>query len=223
MFNLKNMAFSQPQTQPLPISPFNRGDQETVATNHLNYWQEYHRQLSEYRNRNLGGSGFDFDEIANRAIRSQHYAPNVVEAGNPLSTISIFGNVKCIIMALGITTTFANAEVFLNAQACHEIIKTGTNLVKLSIERSTTSNFATTTEIAGSFHCSQQISAFNYITQNISNRIDKLVTPGAYFYRLIFIHEANNSNSASGLTGYTLNVQNPAYTFLNAVITNQRS
>jgi len=64
--------YTNPINQTIPTIGSNRATEEIDATNYTAYWQSYLFNLFSSANRLTGGTGFDGDNIADLAIKTNH-------------------------------------------------------------------------------------------------------------------------------------------------------
>lgn len=195
------------QTLPTPNNP--RGGEENVVRQWLTYWQTYLANFNIYRNRLIGGTGFDSNEIADKAIISRNYMPQTNRVYSSLahgSAILTNGNGGTVTATDSVTTTFANARVKLKGAHSFEPISNAGSYTMVSyIERSSSPLFTTSTTIAQG---SQVVTITNNGAQTawatiLADGVDTLATAGTYYYRYRVAFYVYNNVGATSNTAIT--------------------
>lgn len=198
------MPFSNPTNQSLPTPANARGGEETVVRGWFNYWQTYLANFNSYRNRLAGGSGFDSNEIADKAIISRALFP---QRNRIFSTLTHGASINSVpsngtqTVFTAVTTAFANAEVKLIGQ--HTIEPSGGsgnyNVIGY-LERSTSSSFTSPTLVStNTITITAVVSGGQTAWGNIIvNGVDALATSGTYYYRLrVALNNYNNAATSN--------------------------
>ena len=204
------------QTLPTPNNP--RGGEETVVRQWLTYWQTYLANFNIYRNRLIGGTGFDSNEIADKAIISRNYMPQTNRVYSSLAHGSVIltnGNGGTVTATDSVTTTFANARVKLEGVHNFEpVVNAGVYTVKSFLERSSSPLFGTLTVVAEGSEVVTIITNGGQTAWKpiLAKGIDTLATAGTYYYRyrvaFLNYNNAPATNNAGIVTVGQLNRAN---------------
>lgn len=214
-------SYNNPINQTLPTPGENRATEETDVRNYLTYWQNFLKTTFENSNRTTGGAGFDSDNLADNAVKSNNIGvkevktsniddsavrannlkPKFKKVGTTLNSNATFGANGIVVATCIVTTTFTDSYVKLNATSVFEPTAPS-GLANLVIERSSTSDFASFTRV-GITYQGQVKFDFAFCTLHCFG-YDTIATPGTYYYRARMSLERVGATAASPTSGATL-------------------
>ncbi|MGL5077984.1 MAG: hypothetical protein ACRDBG_19445 [Waterburya sp.] len=137
-------SYTIPTAQTLPTpGATNRHTEETDVRLWLTYWQTYLINLLATANRLTGGIGFDGDNIADKAIKSNHIQLQTDKVGwSGSNNFPVSAGGRYAYHSFPLNLTFDNAVVDFQSLICAVTAGSGTRLFVM-IERKAGSNFAT--------------------------------------------------------------------------------
>lgn len=170
--------------------------------------------IKTYTDKPNGGSGWEANEIADKAINGKHYSSNIKRANTPTTEIG-FGSNLTTIFTLNTTIPYVGADVILNACTNVECTSQGDNLLAMAIQRSP-DNIVWTTVILryDTLYVSNGALNFRWLNLTIPSFIDIVPNAGIWYYRVQVQHQRNNiavPNSIGTCTTATLTTPNVSY------------
>jgi hypothetical protein len=209
-------SYTNPTNQTLPTAGQPRATEETDVRNWLTYWQSQLQTFFTANNKLSGGTGFDSDNIANKAIKSIHLQPQKKFFRSTL-TNSNFGTDGLVYLIIAITTTFDNAYIDLSTSVGWEPGTVNANtMCILQIQKSTSGGaaFTTVAPVAVSYSSRFYLPTngnFSWHNQ-IASGFDVVTFPGTTYYRAKIALERIGLLATSATTGVTFvsngNLQN---------------
>lgn len=213
--------FTLPTTQTLPSITSDWGSQEIVTTTWLTYWQTYFLTFFTASNRLAGGTGFDSDNVADKAITGKHISKNFYLATNPSSDIN-FGATPVQVFLKLINIPIINADVEIKSEITVETPLAGDNLFVLFVNRSLDGSTWTNIwqEIDTLYIAS---SGYNFRYKKLSvDMVDIPPTAGIWYYQITVQHARNNAGVPTGAPSTTTNLPNNQRSKLTLEWSNQR-
>jgi hypothetical protein len=214
--------FTNPVNQTIPTPGSSRVTEETKVRQWLTYWGNYFIGFFTSANRLTGGTGFDGDNIADRAITGKHISANIIRATNPGSEIS-FGSTATTVLNLAILAPNALSDITLNAATSIELGIVGDNLLNIQIDRSPDGLTWTNIVIAyDTLYCPASTLNFRWKRLAIADFVDVVPTAGTWFYRARLQHERNNVAIPAAISAGTVNLPNSRGSWFTAEMKNRR-